>query len=116
MPRRSLLKSLSRGLKEADSIAKLVTGRRLMELGAMVIDMTRSGAPADPNNPYSVLGITPGASDRLVKSAYRAAAFDFHPDTGIHPDKEKFQRATEAYNAIEKERNEQKGKAEPGRS
>ena len=32
------------------------------------------------DDPYSVLGLTPGASDEEVKRAYRALAKKYHPD------------------------------------
>ena len=32
------------------------------------------------NDPYSVLGITPQATDDEVKQAYRALARKYHPD------------------------------------
>ena len=51
------------------------------------------------NDPYSVLGITPGADEETIKKAYRQLAKKYHPD--MNPgDKEaevKFKEASEAY-------------------
>ena len=39
------------------------------------------------DDPYSVLGLTPDASDEEVKRAYRALAKKYHPDTNAgNPD------------------------------
>ena len=51
------------------------------------------------DDPYSVLGLTPDASDEEVKRAYRALAKKYHPDTnpGDATAAEKFKEASEAY-------------------
>ena len=36
------------------------------------------------NDPYSVLGITPGANEETIKKAYRQKCKQYHPD--LHPD------------------------------
>lgn len=60
---------------------------------------------------YKVLEIEPSASDEEVKKAYRRMAVRFHPDKVIHlgeefqgAAKEKFQKVSEAYEKIKKER------------
>ena len=35
------------------------------------------------NDPYSVLGITPSATEEEIKKAYRSKCKEFHPD--LHP-------------------------------
>jgi DnaJ-class molecular chaperone len=54
-------------------------------------------------NPYSTLGISPGASKKEVKNAYRKKAKECHPD--LHPGDEKkaaeFIKVQEAYESIQ---------------
>jgi hypothetical protein len=65
------------------------------------------------NDPYSVLGVAPGASEEEVKKAYRDLARKYHPDN-YHDNplsdlaQEKMKEINEAYDAITK------GKAGPG--
>ena len=47
------------------------------------------------NDPYSVLGVSPDASDEEIKAAYRALAKKYHPD--LHPGD---QRAAQRMNEI----------------
>ena len=49
-------------------------------------------------DPYLVLGIPSGASDREIKSAYRKHARLHHPDVGGDPDE--FKKTQEAYSLI----------------
>lgn len=60
-------------------------------------------------DPYSVLGVDPGASDDEVKKAYRALARKYHPDN--YQDnpladlaEEKMKAVNEAYDQIQKQR------------
>ena len=49
-------------------------------------------------DPYAVLGLTPGASGKQVKAAYRRLAMRYHPDRNPTPAaREKFQQVREAY-------------------
>jgi len=52
------------------------------------------------NNPYTVLGLKPGASEEEVKKAYRTLSLKHHPDRG--GDEEKFKKINSAYEAITK--------------
>ena len=61
------------------------------------------------NDPYSVLGVSPGASDEEVKKAYRELARKYHPDN--YQDnpladlaEEKMKEINEAYDAITQRR------------
>ena len=61
------------------------------------------------NDPYSVLGVSPNASDDEIKSAYRALAKKYRPDNYINNPladlaQEKMKEINEAYDAIEKMR------------
>jgi molecular chaperone DnaJ len=60
-------------------------------------------------DPYSVLGVTRGASDREIKKAYRTLSRKYHPDsysdeTQKAQAEEKFREVQEAYNRIVDER------------
>ncbi len=70
------------------------------------------------NDPYSVLGVSPSASDDEVKKAYRDLARKYHPDN-YHDNpladlaSEKMKEINEAYDAITKSR-EQGGSSGAG--
>lgn len=53
-------------------------------------------------DPYSVLGITPGADDETIKKAYRKKCKEYHPD--LHPGdptaEEKFKEVQAAYSEV----------------
>ena len=53
-------------------------------------------------DPYSVLGISPGADEETIKKAYRQKCKEFHPD--LHPDdptaEDKFKEVQSAYTEI----------------
>lgn len=60
-------------------------------------------------DPYTVIGVSPGASDEDIKKKYRELVKKFHPDrysgTGMEDvANEKMQRVNEAYDAIMSER------------
>ena len=65
----------------------------------------------DTDSAYSVLGISPSATDEEVKSAYRRMAMKHHPDkvATLGPDvqkaaEEKFRQIQQAYETIKKQR------------
>jgi molecular chaperone DnaJ len=52
---------------------------------------------------YDVLGISRGASEREIKSAFRRLARELHPDVSEEPDaEERFREAAEAYEVLSK--------------
>lgn len=60
-------------------------------------------------DPYSVLGVSPSASDEEIKKAYRTLSRKYHPDANINnPNKEqaeaKFKEVQQAYQKIMHER------------
>lgn len=71
------------------------------------------------NDPYSILGVSPGASDDEVKKAYRDLARKYHPDN-YHDNpladlaQEKMKEINEAYELIQKQR--EGGSSHTGRS
>ena len=61
------------------------------------------------NDPYSVLGVDPGASDDEIKRVYRELARKYHPDNYQNNPladlaEEKMKAINEAYDAIQKQR------------
>lgn len=63
------------------------------------------------NDPYQVLGVSRGASDREIKKAYRNMSRKYHPDSYANRSRaeaeaasEKFKQIQEAYNQIVSER------------
>jgi len=66
-----------------------------------------SNARADSKDPYTILGVSPGASRKEIQSAYRRAAQEYHPDKVSHlgPElqqlaKKKFMEIQEAYERL----------------
>ena len=52
-------------------------------------------------NPYTVLGLSPGASDDEVKAAYKRLAKKYHPDLNPSPEaEEKMKQINAAYDQI----------------
>ena len=53
-------------------------------------------------DPYEVIGVAPGASERDIKKAFRLLARELHPDVNSHDPEaeEKFKEAAEAYEIL----------------
>ena len=71
------------------------------------------------NNPYSVLGISPDATDEEVKQAYRELARKYHPDKYRDSDLadragEKMKEINAAYEEIQKQRSGRAGAQNEG--
>jgi len=118
MVTKSRARQFKKGLRNADDILYIFTGKRMKhvvgrginlfgeELAKKVTNFFTGPEEEEmpPDSPYFILGVHPDAMDIVVKAAYRAMAREYHPDTGTKPDVKKFQAATEAYDAIMKER------------
>jgi len=62
------------------------------------MDNLQKSALLDAKDYYKILGLSPGATEKQIKSAYRKLALKYHPDRNDSPDAEKkFQEITTAY-------------------
>ena len=84
---------------------------RYMGIGAREFLSIKAMFYKDANAAYQILEINDNASDSELKKAYRKMAVKYHPDklTHLGPEfqkaaKEKFQKVSEAYEIIKKER------------
>jgi DnaJ like chaperone protein len=92
---RQLIERISRGMG--------ITSEDFASIQAMFVK--------EINAEYKILEIDPSASDEELKKAYRRMAMKYHPDKVSHlgedfqkAAKEKFQKVSQAYNNIKKER------------
>lgn len=126
MARRGILYEIKRHAKDADELFYLFTGKRFRNVAARGIELYGEDVVKelekfflnrqeeeelvipDIENPYKILGVEPDAMDIVVRGAFRSLVREYHADTGIHPDAEKFQKVTESYNAIMQARAEAK--------
>jgi len=104
MAKKTVGDKVVKAIRNADDMAKIFTGRRLKDLFTTGMAILSNHKIEDPNDPYNLLHIQRTASARTVKFAFRAIAYELHPDTGTRPDVERFQRVKEAYDAIMKEK------------
>jgi len=67
-----------------------------------VIHLRKLGVSPRLRNPYTILGVSPGASKKEVKNAYRNKVKQCHPD--LHPDDSakaaEFRKVQEAYESV----------------
>lgn len=93
---------------EVSLIGQIASG---MGVGNTDFNSIKSMFIKDSTSAYTILGITPNATDDEVKKAYRKMAVENHPDKVSYlgedvqkSAKEKFQKINEAYETIKKER------------
>lgn len=122
MATKSRTKQFKKAVRNFDDILYLFTGKRLKhvvgrginlfgeELGKKAANFFAGTEEPElpPDSPYLILGVHPEAMDVVVRAAYRALAREYHPDTGANPDPARFQKATEAFNAIMQARDKAK--------
>jgi DnaJ like chaperone protein len=106
------------GIAQADGQIDITEKKLIDEIGIRIglsdkdISSVRSMFIKSTNWAYDVLEIRPDATDDDVKKAYRKMAVKHHPDKVSHlgeefqeKAKEKFQKISEAFETIKKERN-----------
>lgn len=88
-----------RGLGPADELALRAA---LSDCGVGSADLLASRSRAFPGerDPWSVLGLAPGASRAEVKRAYRRLSRAFHPDAAPGDDGSRFRELQRAYAAL----------------
>ncbi len=104
----------NRALKDMDDVLKLLTGKRLKDIApkaievfgeAMVKKLMKEGSVTlNANDPYTILEIHPGASDFIVKAAYRAMARRYHPDNKDTGNEDTFKKIQAAFDTITNDR------------
>ncbi|MDD4986058.1 MAG: J domain-containing protein [Dehalococcoidales bacterium] len=112
MASNSRSRDVRRTIEEIDRILYRFSGVRLRTMvkkGVGIAGEALSRAMFEPSSgnsgdnladAYRVLGILPAAPDYVVKAAFRAMVRELHPDTGVHPDVNRFQSVVEAYRDI----------------
>ena len=83
-------------LKKATQAAKASSGRSGQQQRAP------GHEEAPQENPYTVLGVNPGASQEEIKTAYKRLASQYHPDKVQHLGKEFQELAHKKFVAIQK--------------
>jgi DnaJ like chaperone protein len=91
-----------------DEISMIVSVAEVFDADLSFIRAIRDRAAQQPDDPWTVLGLAPGANEAEVKSAYRKLVAEYHPDRWMRaPPKLRdaanleTRRATAAYAAIQ---------------
>lgn len=106
------------GIANADGFtnnAEVLTIKQIaeyMSISSNDFNSIKSMFYEDTNTAYSILGLNPNATNDEVKKTYRKMAIEYHPDKVAYlgedvqkAAKEKFQKISQAYETIKKERN-----------
>jgi len=90
--------------------AKLTRIARIFDFSEAELEQMKSMELPDHHKAYEVLGVSPRASSREIKKAYKRLCMDFHPDRIATKDlppafrefaEERFRTIQEAYEALE---------------
>ncbi len=105
------------GISSADGITNrkevelIMAISNYMSINTSDFNSIKSMFYSDTNAAYSILGISPNATEDEIKKAYRKMAVEYHPDKVSYlgedvqkSAKEKFQKISHAYESIKKER------------
>lgn len=105
------------GISSADGQTKLSEVELIqqisnyMGIGTSDFNSIKSMFYSDTHVAYSILGISPDATNEEIKKAYRKMAVEYHPDKVSYlgedvqqTAKEKFQKINQAYESLKKER------------
>jgi len=92
--------ALGGGRLDADAELGLRAALGDCGLGAREISAARALSFRGERDPWSVLGLAPGAAPAEVKRAYRALSRAFHPDASRGSDGARFREVQEAYEAL----------------
>jgi len=124
MPARKDMREAVKFMKNVDDILEILTGKRLKDIGAKVIDVygeelgkrldhlsgldeENNGLTPELKAAYLTLHCRPSADDMVIKGKYRTLMKQYHPDVSRMPDEEACKKVIEAYNLIMKTRHPQ---------
>jgi hypothetical protein len=92
--------ALGRGRLDADTELRLRASLGDCGLGAEELAAARLASFPGERDPWTVLGLAPGAPKSEVKRAYRRLSRAFHPDAAGGSDGERFREVSEAYREL----------------